>query len=70
MRGNELSVGDFRALFVGLSDDVIPDIRVEDGDRFGSPTTSVTVLAGNSLTGNEISTRDLSDPFGPREATR
>lgn len=53
MRGANLTVGDFRALFEGVSDDVVPDIRIEDGDRMGPETTSVTVVAGNALRSNQ-----------------
>lgn len=82
MEGARLTIGDFRALFDGLPDDVIPEIRKTAGDHMGPDSTSVTVNTGSTETrraprytsdyvsGTGSQARDYSDPFGPREQTR
>jgi hypothetical protein len=67
MTGSRLTVGDFRRLFDGASDDTVPDIRVDNGDRFGASSTSVTVAVAED---SRSSSQDTSEPFGNREATR
>jgi hypothetical protein len=68
MRGSNLTVEDFRNLFEGAAPDAVPTIRVNDGDRFGAPTTTVTVAVVSG--GTRASAQDSSEPFGNREATR
>ena len=81
--GARLTVGDFRRLFEGASDDTVPDISVDKGDRFGASSTTVTVAvveesrrstpayASDYVSGTgRNTTQDDSDPYGPREATR
>lgn len=81
--GSRLTVGDFRKLFEGASDDTVPDIRVDRGDRGGASSTTVTVAVAeqsrrstSAYTSDYVSgtgrntTQDDSDPYGPREATR
>lgn len=83
MTGAKLTVGDFRRLFEGASDDTIPDISVDKGDRFGASSTTVTVAVAEEIrrstshytsdyvSGTSRNTyQDDSDPYGPREATR
>lgn len=81
MTGTQLTVGEFRKLFEGASDDTVPDIRIDDGDRFGASSTTVTVAiasearqapryASDYVSGTGRTTQDDSDPYGPREATR
>lgn len=83
MTGPQLTVGDFRRLFEGASDNTVPDICVDKGDRFGASSTTVTVAVAEesrrttpayasdyvSGTGRNT-TQDNSDPYGPREASR
>jgi hypothetical protein len=83
MTGTQFTVEDFETLFDGAPKNSGVSVRTDEGDRFGSSSTTVTVTITSEArrstpiyTSDYVSgttrnaTQDDSDPYGPREATR
>lgn len=61
MEAVTLTVGDYRALYEGLDDDVIVDTAVSQGDRpWESSSTRVSVNASRTQTSTNHSTEETN----------